>query len=102
MTAAKLQSESNQRAYLNGDLNSATVTALARQGTELIRNSGGKWSLDMSAVEHASSAGVALLLEWMRVADASGVALTIEHLPDHMRPILAVSDLDDVFKPLLA
>lgn len=101
MTVAKLQSESNQHAHLNGDLNSATVTALARQGSELIRNSGGQWSVDMSAVGKASSAGVALLLEWMRVADACSVALSIEHLPDHMRPILTVSDLDEVFEPLL-
>ena len=46
--------------------------------------------------------GVALVLEWLRAAETSGCQLSILNLPEHMRPIIDISDLDPLFAPLIA
>lgn len=94
---AQLQSVSASQASLSGDLLADTVVAVLESGRTLIARSGGQWTVDMSAVERVSSVGVALLLDWMRCAEAAGVVLRIRALPDHLRPIIQVSDLDEVF-----
>lgn len=100
-TLPVLTAASAQRALLSGDLTAATVSAVLPQGLVLLAEAGEHWTLDMSAVGKVSSAGVALLLEWLRAASAAGTALHIEHLPRHMMPIIRISDLQPLFAPLL-
>lgn len=49
--------------------------------------------VDLSAVERADSAGVALLVEWLRLARGKGVMLRFRHVPSQMWAIVEVSDL---------
>jgi len=60
--------------------------------------------VDLSGVERANSAGLALLLEWLEVAHAGGLSLSYVHLPESLQRLAAVSNLDAVlpvasFKP---
>ena len=55
----------------------------------------------MSGVGRVSSVGVALILEWLRAANAQNIELKIKNLPQHMRPIIDISDLQPVIEPLL-
>ncbi len=92
----------DNRAELSGSLLASTVVSVLPAGEQLIAAARDSWTLNMAAVTEVSSAGVALLLEWLRCATAAGVRLQIENLPAHMKPIIRVSDLDSLFEPLQA
>ena len=93
----RLETLSADRAALQGTLNATTVVALVDEGKQLIGNAGSSWSLDMAAVEQVSSAAVALLLEWLRAAQAARVEMTVSNVPASLLPIIQVSDLESVF-----
>jgi len=50
-------------------------------------------TLDLSAVEHSSSVGIALLLALLRFARQHGKTLKIINLPKYMQQIAAVSNV---------
>lgn len=84
------------RLALSGDLTLDTVAALWT-ATAVEFGSGAHVTLGLDGVRRADSAGVALLVEWLRAARAGGGELTLSGLPAQMRAILAVSDLDALF-----
>jgi len=102
MANAELSSISQDRAQLSGDLLNNTVVAVIEPGKKLMAAAAENWTLDMVAVERVSSAGVALLLEWLRYARSRNLEFKIENLPSHMQPIIRVSDLEPLFEPLLS
>ncbi len=61
---AKLISISPQKAQLSGRLDRLTGKELLQQGRRLIAKSGSHWQVDLSEVNHSSSVGIALLLDW--------------------------------------
>ncbi|WP_158892233.1 MULTISPECIES: lipid asymmetry maintenance protein MlaB [unclassified Pseudomonas] len=80
------------RLQLSGVLDHASVPALREQGRTLIAQGSGPLVLDCAGVEHSNSAGLALLLAWLRDAQASGCSLAIARLPSELRQIAEVSD----------
>ncbi|MNP78835.1 hypothetical protein D3C76_1765420 [compost metagenome] len=52
--------------------------------------------LDCSAVAKSSSVGLSLLLAFIRDAQAAGKACEVRGMPDDMREIAGVYDLDEV------
>lgn len=98
---ANLTRINDQRAELNGELLFDSVTPLLSSGRDLMAASGGEWCVDMAGVSRASSVGVALLLDWIRYASQTGVDIRIKAMPDLLKPIINVSDLDELFEPLL-
>ncbi|MAD45631.1 MAG: anti-anti-sigma factor [Oceanospirillaceae bacterium] len=98
---AELKCIDEQTAELSGDLLHGTVTDVIVPGRELITAAGSQWTVDMQGVGQVSSSGVALVLEWLRAAETANCTLRIRHLPDHMRPIIDISDLEPLFAPLL-
>lgn len=97
----QLQAIEASHASLSGDLTLFNVAALVEPGERLIDQArGGAWHLDLAQVTGVSSAAVALLLDWLRYATHVGVRLQLQHLPDAMRPIIAISDLEMVFDEL--
>lgn len=98
---ALLQPAGPDRAQLSGDLTHKTVVDVLPQGLALLQQAGDEWTVSLQGVGQVSSAGVALLLEWLRAATALNKALYIECLPEHMEPIIRISDLEPVFSPLL-
>lgn len=97
MTETRLLQASPGRWMLSGTLDFTTVSRLAAEGGALLRDAaaGGAGSLevDLSGVGTANSAGLALLLEWMELAQALGICLTYRHLPASLARIAAVSNL---------
>lgn len=102
MAAAALTPGGQNTAALSGDLTLHTVTALIADGERAIRAAQQVWTLDLSAVNRFSSAGVALLLNWMRFCESEGKSLRLVNIPEDMRAIISVCDLEDVFAPLTA
>ena len=52
--------------------------------------------LDCSAVEKSSSVGLSLLLAFIRDGQATGKACEVRGMPEDMREIAEVYDLDEV------
>lgn len=99
--SATLVRTDDQNAEVRGDLLNSTVVPVLEQGRALLAAAGGQWTVSLAGVDKVSSAGVALLLEWMREAEKRAVTLRVANLPEHMRPIISISDLDPVFDPVL-
>lgn len=98
---AQLLAQHPDSAKLEGDLTLKTVAGLLPQGVQLIQQAQQQWQLDMSAVGEVSSAGAALLVEWLKAAQQRKLPFFIVHLPEKLIPILEISDLTLLFAPLL-
>lgn len=101
MNELRLTANTADRALLSGPLHVHSIHAVQEQGVQLIAQAPQLWVVDMAEVTQVSSAGVALLLHWLRAARKHNKGFYIEHLPDAMRPILQISDLNPLFAPLL-
>ena len=78
-----------------GVLHFTTVTALLRAGTEAIGN-GRAAIIDLAAVQDSDSSGLALLIEWLSVAKASGRALRYENIPAQLHQLARLSDVEEL------
>ncbi len=56
----------------------------------------GEQVIDLSGVTEGDSAGVAVLVELVSVAAASGMGLRYENVPAQMLAIARISDLEDL------
>jgi phospholipid transport system transporter-binding protein len=91
--SAHLRRESEERFTLAGEITFATVPRLSKFGLELLRGSGERY-LSLAAVERTDSAGLALLVDWLASARAQGISLHYEAMPDKLRGLAAISEVD--------
>ncbi len=83
---------------INGHLTIETVNDIWQQGCEKIRQSAGSpMIVDLSKVSHCDSAGVAMIIDWLRVAKKNNKQLILKNLPEQMRAIVEVSGLSKLF-----
>lgn len=105
MSQPRLKDTGLGTAELSGDLTLHTVAELATVGEAdiqtVVQNSGRTWQLDLQNVGRFSSAGVALLLGWLRLCQQHNIEMSIIHAPDDMRGILNVCDLDELFESVI-
>ncbi len=80
---------------LSGSLDMDSVGPLVGMGRELFAAEN-DIRVDLQAVERSGSAGIALLLEWMRYAQAQGKQIRFINMPQQMNAIARVSGLADL------
>lgn len=51
-------------------------------------------TIDLSGVDSSNSAGLALLIEWRAIARASDHSVTFSHIPDSLRQLAQVCQVD--------
>jgi phospholipid transport system transporter-binding protein len=81
---------------VSGELSFATVPALLEQGSVLLAGCGERIRLDLGGVTRADSAGLALLIEWLRIARRRRAVIEFRNIPPQMLAIARVSGLDSV------
>jgi len=81
------------RVTVRGAMTFATVNALFEQSRDAWRPGSGSITIDLHDVAHADSAGVALLVEWFRLADTAGRTVTLANTPDQVERLIKVSGL---------
>ncbi|CAK9891091.1 MULTISPECIES: STAS domain-containing protein [Pseudomonas] len=82
---------------LAGVLDYSSGPALRKEGKALIAACKAQaLVLDCSQVEKSSSVGLSLLLAFMRDGKAAGKAVQVRAMPQDMREIAEVYDLDEV------
>lgn len=81
---------------VSGELVFDTVPELLEQGRVLFDDGVPGFDLDFSGVSRADSAGVALLIEWMRIAHRRHRNIVFRNVPEQMLAIARVSGVDDI------
>ena len=87
------------RYRVDGELSFATVPGLLGQADDLFEGSS-TFVLDLQGVGHADSAGLALLLEWVKRCRRRAQDLYFQNLPESLADIARVSNLDQLFERL--
>ncbi len=85
---------------VQGELNLALVSTLWEESRHLFRQQLPR-RIDLAGVTRCDSAGVALLVEWLRLARAAGRDLQFTQVTPQMLAIIKVTDLDTLL-PLAA
>lgn len=99
MSQASVTAAGGAELMLSGVIDYRTGPALREQGAALIKASNAAGlTLDCSGVQKSSSVGLALILAFMRDAQASGKALTVRALPEDMQEIAQVSGLTELLQ----
>lgn len=80
---------------VEGPLDFATVPALWRDAT-LEPGAGGRVEVDLAGVTRADSAGLALLLEWLRAARGRGLAVAFRNPPAQMLAVARAARLESL------
>ncbi|ROO27141.1 sulfate transporter [Salinisphaera orenii MK-B5] len=91
-------------AAVSGELDAETAPRRLRDSEHWF-DRGAETVIDLSGVTRVDSAGVALLLAWVRDARAAGASLRFVNAPAQMRAIIdfcALNDVIPVGEPLAA
>lgn len=94
MATVTLEQESNGQFHLKGELNMYTVPQLFADSQTQLTKQSGDVNIDLGGVSRSDSAGLALLLAWLRLAQQQNLTLHFHNLPEQMRQIARVSELD--------
>ena len=92
---ARLERRGGGEFAVQGELDFDTVAALWRESEKLFREELPQ-CIDLAGVSRSNSAGVALLVEWLRQARRRDRRLHFVNIPPQMISIIEVADLDDV------
>jgi phospholipid transport system transporter-binding protein len=79
---------------VSGELSYATVPELLERGAALLAGRSARVRLDLGGVIRADSAGLALLIEWLRIARGRRADIEFRNIPPQMLVIARVSGLD--------
>lgn len=95
MSRAAVQRAPDGRLILEGELSFATVTRLNGDALKLLGETDAI-RIDLQGIARSDSAGLALLVEWMRTAHRLGKPIQFLNIPQQMLAIARVSSLDQV------
>ena len=95
---ASFELSDGDHARVVGSLHFSTVSALLTAGTEAI-NGGRAAVIDLAGVTASDSAGLALLIEWLRVAKIAGRTLRFENIPCQLQQLARLSEVEELLVP---
>jgi phospholipid transport system transporter-binding protein len=82
---------------VRGPLEYETAREAHRQGLELIaRTTAGQLQVDCAHVSRCDSAALAVLIDWMARARARRLRLCVVNLPENLRAIARISEVDEL------
>ncbi|HHH35228.1 MAG TPA: anti-sigma factor antagonist [Gammaproteobacteria bacterium] len=96
MAEARLLEDDSGCLRLEGELSFATVPAMVRRGVALVSRCPTEVTVDLGGVRRADSAGLALMVEWMRAARRHGKGIVFRNMPAQMQAMARVSDLHHI------
>ncbi len=93
MSETKLQKNSNNHYDLIGRLDADSILNLLDQAKSFNPPQNESVVINLNAVTHSSSAGIALLLSWQRQAIKSQFEIQFINMPEKMRAIAEICGL---------
>jgi len=97
MVSAVSLEQNDQTLRIIGALTFKSVPNVRLQGLESI-NALSDIKVDLKDVTHTDSAGLVLLLEWLRTAQTLKKTLTFIHIPDQLLALANVSGVAQLFR----
>lgn len=83
--------------HLVGEVDFATVPQIWKDSESIYASShNGSLVIDLSAVTRADSAGLALLVGWVRRGNAAGVTTVFKDIPEQLLAIARVSGVENM------
>jgi phospholipid transport system transporter-binding protein len=95
MVDAVLETGSEGRWRLSGELGFGTVSRLVKDSRAGF-SGGDDIEVDLAGVTRADSAGLALLVEWLRAAERAGRSISFVNMPAQMQSIARICGLEDI------
>lgn len=95
MNEARLEQLDAGRSALSGPLTFDTVPQLFQRGRQLF-NAGVTVELDLAKVERSDSAGLALLVSWMRLARQQQGSITFRNVPTQLLGLAKVGGVEAI------
>lgn len=96
MGELKLQRLAEAEFRLEGELSFKSVPVLGDQEGVLFNNGEDTVICDLSGIERSDSAGLALLVSWVRAARSRGKSLRLRAMPEQLLSMVRVSGLEAV------
>ena len=81
--------------YLRGEVDFHTVTTLMDID---ILDEADKVSIDLAGLQRVDSSAIALLVQWQRQAAQKDIPLRFLNIPELIKPLLALYDLDAIIQ----
>ena len=81
---------------LQGELLLTTIEDALKLGHKLFRDSVGDLTIDLAGVSRGDSAGLALLIHWLRELHSRGRQLSFDGVPSHLLRLAEASDLTNI------
>lgn len=81
---------------LVGELDFNTVPHIWKSSEVMFTSSGRGLLVDLQEVHRADSAGLALLVGWVRRARAAGIEVEFRHVPEQLLAIARVSGVEEM------
>jgi len=79
---------------IRGILSFATVPAIWQQGKTLILQSHGPVCIDLADVTASNSGGLAMLLDWLRIAKKHDIHLHLLNIPAQLHAVAKACGID--------
>lgn len=98
---ARLEPAGEGRFRLTGELGFGTVMTLLEESEEAFAGKP-EVTLDLVGVTRVNSAGLALVIEWLRRAGYEKRKLVLEHVPEDLLAIARICEVESFIKPVLA
>ena len=95
MSAPRIELQDNGHYLLLGELSFNTVPAIAANFAKMVNNADNV-VLDLQGVTRTDSAGLALLIDWMRLAHLKDKHIVFKNMPEQMLAVAKVSELDHI------
>ena len=95
MPRAKIQRQDTRTYCVHGAMTFDSVTDLWRQSMDMFSGET-VFHVDLAQVTHTDSAGLALLVEWMREASRQGARIDFLHPPAQMLALAEAANLEQV------
>ncbi len=92
---AQIQRQDTRSYCVHGAMTFDSVTDLWRQSVDMFSDET-ILRIDLAQVTHTDSAGLALLVEWMREASRRGGRIELSHLPTQMLALADAANLEQV------
>lgn len=88
-TSASIASSEKGRLSVNGELGFVSVPVLYKKSLEFFQDTP-KLDIDLAGVTHTDSAGVALLIEWLRQSKRQNCTIQFHNIPSQLMAIARV------------
>lgn len=95
LSRAKLESLGGGRFRVSGVLDATTVGELLKQSAERFSNID-RLEVDLAGVSDGDSAGLALLIEWLRLAKDSQRPIHFANVPGQISALARISEVEDL------